>query len=421
MAARIRRRSVLQAVGASLALTTLPAWIPGGAGRAPAARPRRFVAIGTFLGLYGPEFFPRGVGQGAELPRLLEPLEGLRGRFTVFSGLDHRAPNGHANWRNFLTGARVEGASFDQVLAARVGDATRLRSLELTCGNPSTNGKMCFTPDGVSLPLIGRPSQVYDRLFVTGARRDKLRSDLASSGAVLDLARADARRLERRLSGGDATKLSEYGTSVDDVERELQRQAAWLEGPGTRVDYELPAVDPIAPSLSLECERIQYDLMALALETDQTRVISLLLPGEGQVFTLDGQRMPTSYHGLSHHGHDPGRVEGYVRVGTEHTRNLARFLARLDAVELDDGRTLLDDTIVLFGSGMGDAHTHSNAELPILVAGGGLPHRGHVAIDRDDPDAPLLGSLFITLARRLGVELDGFAGTERSLDEVFPA
>ncbi len=410
------RRTFLRAAGASIALPMLASL---GAARATPTPAKRLVCIGAFLGFHGPDFFPATTGRDIELPRILAPLARHRSRWTVFSGLDHRAPHGHHNWRNFLTGPSVAGASFDQLVAGQVGDRTRLASLQVTCGNASDDGQISFTPEALALPLIGRPTVLFETLFIPAATRARMRGHLASGGSVLDQVRHDAKRLEHQAGAEDAAVLDEFFTAVRGVEQDLQKRQAWLDRPAPVVDIAAPTFDPVAPALSLECESMMYDLIALALRTDTTRVVSFLLPGEGQVFTLDGEPMMTSYHGLSHHGYDPARMDGYARIGVEHTRRLATFLDALATTNDASGQPLLDTTVVLFGSGMGDAHRHANDKLPILVAGGGFDHGGHVAIPRSGPDddAPRLGDLFLTLGRRLGVDLPHFAGATRSLDD----
>lgn len=410
------RRAFLRASAASLALPALGPL----ARAAPTPTPAlRLVCIGTFLGFHGPEFFPADVGRDGELPRILAPLERHRGRFTVFSGLDHRAGNGHHNWHNLLTGPSVEHASFDQLVAARIGHRTRLASLQVTCGNATEAGRLSFSDDGVALPPIGRPTVLYDTLFVPPDERARRRRHADGGGAVLDRVARDLDGLGAQVSAGEASVVDAFSSALAGVEGRLAKRRAWLDRPAPVADVPRPTFDPVSPALSLECESRMYELLACALAVDATRVATFVIPGEGQVFTLDGTPMITSYHGLSHHGYDPARIDGYVRIGVEHTRRLAAFLDVLATTPDADGRPLLDSTIVLYGSGMGDAHRHANDRLPILVAGGGFDHRGHVAIPRRGPDddAPRLGDLFLTLARRMDVDLPHFAGVTQSLDD----
>ena len=309
------------------------------------------------------------------------------------------------------------GDRFDQIVAGSIGDATRISSLELACG--AANGtRMSFTTGGIALPTIDRPSVLYSKMFGVGMDKRRQEYLLDSHLSVLDLVLDDAKRLQNRINGADRAKLAEYFSSVREVERKLQKQRQWLKKPRPEVDFRLPDFDPIAPALLLECEEIMYDLIGLALQTDSTRVISLLIPGAGQVFTLEGRPLVAGYHGLSHHNNDPGKVRDLVRVDIQHARNLGRLLRKLQETKDEQDRALLDSTIVLFGSGMGDASVHSNRNLPILVAGGGLKHGKHIRLDPEDSGQPvLLGDLFLTLMQQLGVEIDTFGGASRNLNQ----
>ena len=215
-------------------------------------------------------------------------------------------------------------------------------------------------------------------------------------------------------------KLDEYFASVRDVEKRMERQLNALKQPVPEVDIVMPDYDPVAPNLMLECESLMYDLMALALETDSSRVISLYLGGLGQVFTIDGQTLQAGYHALSHHGNDPDKIRELVMVEIEHMKCLSRFISQLKQKSDAEGRPLLDSTLVLFGTGMGDASRHANSDLPTLVAGGGLKHGRHLAFDKDDPKQAdiVLGDLYLTLMHQLGMESDTFSNASKNLDHL---
>ncbi len=349
---------------------------------------------------------------------VLKPLEDLRKDFSIFSGLDHRAPNGHKNWKNYLTGKSTPSISFDQIAAKAIGEQTRFESLQVTCGSFG-DSLMSFTKEGIPLPAIDRPSVLYKHLFSSGT--DKARMDylLDSGGSVLDLALDEASTLQREVTNRDAAKLDEYFTSVREVEKKLQKRREWLKVPTPKVDFQLPEFDPVAPDLSLECESIMYNLMALALETDSTRVISFLLPGQGQVFTIDGEKLSAGYHGLSHHGNDPAKISEFNRVGQEHVMRFGNFLRQLNEKKDIEGKPLLDTTAVLFGSGMGDSNTHNNSQLPIVLAGGAFKHGAHHDIDRENESksTPLLGDLFLTVLESMGLEEDSFAKANRNMND----
>ena len=414
----MKRRAFLQVSSMGLALPLLESF-----GHTALAAPRstpvkRLVSIGVYLGFHTPSWFPKKPGRDYETSEVLAPIDDLQRDFTLFSGLDHRAPNGHKNWFNYLTGG-TRSVSFDQVVAASVGRQTRFASLQITCGAPPANGQMCFTKEGIALPPIGRPSVLFGKLFSSDSDKARMEYMLDSGRSVLDLVLKEARTLQGQVNARDRKKLDEYLSSVREVEKKVQKQREWLKKPAPKVDFKLPKFDPIAPDLTLECETIMYDLMALALETDSTRVISIILPGSGQVFTIDNERLSSGYHGLSHHGNDPEKIADFNKIGREHVTRFGNFVRRLKETKDPDGRPVLDTTAVLYGSGMGDANTHNNSRLPILVAGGPFKHGAYHAIDRDNPTSttPVLGDLFITLMQSMGVEVDRFAKAKRNMNE----
>jgi len=412
---RLGRRQFLRAGATVVALPVLEAF---GASAVATQGPRNFVAIGTYLGWHQNAFFPKQVGHDYELSPTLTPLAGLRDQFTVFSGLDHRAPNGHNAWSNFLCGMNPGSWSLDQMIADSIGQKTRYPSIELTAGSGEGPQAMSFTKQGVGLPQIDRPSVLYRRLFTSDADRARTEYLLTSGESSLDMVLDDANRLQRSLGPRDRAKLDEYFESLRAVEKRMERQIAALNEPAATTTYKLPDYDPITPNLQIEAEGILYDLMALALESGQTRVMTMFLHGLGQVFSLDGRQLVAGYHGLSHHGNDPVMIRDLVAIETAHIHCLAAFLKQLQDKKTPEGKSLLDDTIVLVGTGMGDASRHSNTNLPTLVAGGGLKHGSHVAVDPKQAGAPLLGDLYVTLLQRLGVETERFSNASKNMNEV---
>ena len=308
--------------------------------------------------------------------------------------------------------------SLDQIIADTIGQQTRYPSIELTAGSGEGPQAMSFTKQGVGLPQIDRPSVLYRKLFSSHTDRARSAYLLDSGASALDMVLDDATRLQRSLGGRDRAKLEEYFESLRAVEKRMMRQRVALDQPTATTPYTLPDYDPITPNLQIEAEGILYDLMALALESGQTRVLSLFLHGLGQVFSLDGRQLVAGYHGLSHHGNDPVMIRDLIAIETAHIHCLAGFLRQLQTKKTPEGKTLFDDKIVLVGTGMGDASRHSNANLPTLVAGGGLKHGSHVAIDHKQPGAPLLGDLYITLLQRLEVETDRFSNATKNMNEV---
>ena len=416
MQLRTSRRQLLQAAGISIALPLLESQAVADSGAKQDSAPaKRLVVIGTYLGFYQKAFFPEQSGHGYEMSPLLKPVESLRDEFTVFSGLDHRASNGHKNWSTFLTGQKLGGASLDQLVAEEVGTTTRFRSLEISAGKISR--PMSYTRGGVPLPNIERPSVLYKKLFASPEDQARMDYLLASGQSALDKVLDEAKRLQRHVTPRDRQKLDEYFTAVRDVERRVQRQQAGSSESIPTVDYQLPEFDPIAPTLMLECEQVMYDLIALALQTDSTRVMTMNIGGLGQVFTLDGQTLRAGYHALSHHGNDPEKIRDLVRVELEHIRKMAGFLEQLKQKTDEHDRPLLDSTIVLLGTGMGDSSRHANDNLPTFVAGGSLKHGQHIAVDPDKTRAPLLGDLYLTLMQQLGMEVDEFSNASQNMNQ----
>ena len=418
-----RRRFIRSSSSLALSLPLLESWRPLSAAeerKSSAVAPpvRRLVTIGTYLGFHTPSWFPKTAGRDYAMSSVLSPLKEFRERFSLFSGLDHRAPNGHKNWKNYLTGKGTPGISLDQMVAEKIGDQSRFSSLQVTCGSPG-EAQMSFTKEGIALPAIGRPSVLYGKLFSSDSDKARMEYILESNGSALDLVLEEARALKRQVSARDAEKLEEYFSSVRDVEKKVQKQRKWLEVPTAKVDFDLPDYDPVAPDLSLECEAIMYELIALALETDSTRVVSMLVPGQGQVFTIDGEKLSAGYHGLSHHGNDPDKIAEFNQVGTEHVRRFGGFLRHLAEKKDANDRPLLESTAVLYGSGMGDANTHNNSRLPILLAGGGFKHGVHHAIDRtkETSTTPLLGDLYLSIMEAMGVEQDRFIKAQRNMND----
>ena len=412
----MNRRNFLNAAGISLALPALESF----AATVPKVdRPRNFVAIGTYLGWHQKAFYPKEVGRDYTTPATLKPLEAYKDEFTIFSGLDHRAPNGHKNWPNFLCGQSPKSYSVDQMIVDRIGGKSRIPSIQAVAGAGEGAKSMSFTKQGVGLPMTQRPSVLYKQLFPSKADRARTEYLLQSGRSALDEVAADALALQKSLPGSDSAQLDQYFTSLRAVEKRMGQQLAIINDPVPQPDYKLPNYDPITPNLQMEAEAIFYDLIALALETESSRVVSLFLDGLGQVFSIDGKALGAGYHGLSHHGNDPAMIQDLVTIETAHIHCLAGFLRQLQEKKTATGKSLLEDTIVLVGTGMGDASRHSNRDLPTMVLGGGFQHQGHLAFDAGKSSSPLLGDLYITLMQKMGLEVGEFSNANRNLNGQF--
>jgi hypothetical protein len=416
----LNRRQFLRAVGVSLALPALGSLprLSGATGIAGhAAKAKRLVCVGANLGLHAPSLFPKETGSEYSITPLLKDLIRHKDQLSLFSGLDHRAPNGHKNWDNYLSGRQAGEITLDQIAAKKIGGNTRFESLQISAGRGSFRQKMVFNEQGIPLPMIERPSVVYQKLFGLPADVDRTEYLLKSGNSSLDKVTSEARQLQNRVSTDDKHKLEEYFSSVRDLEKRMARQLKGLHEPRPDVNYQLPEHDPIAPTLMLENQALMYDLIALALETDSTRVITMMLPGLGQVFTIKGEMLSAGYHALSHHGNNPSMITDLIKIESQHMKLFAGFIDQLKTKKDAEDNPLIDSTFVMWGAGMGDSSRHSNANLPILLAGGGLKHGSHHAFDRDDSSAPLLGDLYITMLQQLGLEKDSFSNASHNMNQ----
>jgi hypothetical protein len=416
---KLNRRTFLRAAGVSLALPALDALAPAQAGAAP---PRRMVCICAPLGLHAPHFFPQQSGQNYQLTPYLEVLRALRDDLTVISGLAHpQVGPSHDSIYSFLTAAPYperrggfrNSVSCDQLAAGHIGDQTRFPSLVLSCEGFS----LSWTRSGAIVPSDSFPASVFTRLFIDGRpdeRAAQIRR-LRDGRSILDAVGEQARSLDARLGSGDREKLDEYFNSVRELERGLARAEEWSQRPRPRVDVP-PPQNNLNPADVVGKARLMFDLIHLALQTDSSRLVTLLLLGTSLVPPVAGVSL--GHHDLSHHGQDPGKIAQLRAVELEVMRTFATFLARLK--ETREGESnLLDRTMVFFSSNLGNASSHSTRNLPVLLAGGGFRHGRHLVFDANDP--PPLANLYVTMLQRLGVDVDRFGSSTGTLDGLVVA
>jgi hypothetical protein len=421
------RRAVLRGAGVALGLPLLEAMRPafGSATRAAANRdepPRRMVVVQTNMGIMPDLFFPEQAGRDYQPSPYLELLAPLLDDLTVFSGLSHPAVDGgHANERSFLTGApHPAGAAFrnsisvDQAAAEQLGAATRFPCLVVSCANSSNNG-MSYTRSGVNIPAESKPAQLYRQLFVQGSPEEvaaRVR-DLQNGRSLLDTVRERARRLEKSAGAIDRERLDQYFTSIRELEQQLLQSESWQTKPKPRVDLTEPK-ETTDPSQLITRLKSTLDVLRVALETDSTRVISLFIQPLGVLSELAGVESET--HSLTHHGNRPEMVSELRIIEEAQLAALRDFLLGLKNAD-EAGTTLLDRTSVLYGTCMGNANGHTNQNWPMLLAGGGFRHGRHLAFDPKNNEP--IAKLFISMLRRLGLEVDQFAsqsGTLRGLE-----
>lgn len=414
---RTERRQFLRAAGIALALPALDAFSPARASAATGEPRRRMVCICTPLGLYAPHFFPEKTGKEYELTPYLELLQDYREDFTVISGLAHAGMSSgfaHQATASFLTGVPGAGRpgfrnsiSVDQLAAEHIGQRTRFPSLTLS----GEGLGLSWTRTGAIVPADNSPSKVFARLFLEG-RPDEVQAQvrrLAEGRSILDDVREQADLLRTDLGAGDRDKLDEYLTSVRELEQQLIEDEAWCKTPKPKVDVPPPQDIPNAADL-IGRTRLLFDLTHLALQTDSTRLVTIMLAGSTYAPPIPGVSL--GHHDLSHHGKDPGKLEQLKIVELETMKTVRDLLAKLKESK-EDGGSLLDRTIVFLGSNLGDASSHSVKNLPVLLAGGGFRHGQHLAFDPQNP--PPLCNLYVSMLQRLGIETDKFGTSTGTL------
>jgi hypothetical protein len=420
----ISRRRFLQGAGVAMALPLLDAMQARKASAASAATPRRLFGICNNLGLRPDLFFPSGAGRDYVASPYLELLKAHRNDFTVISGVSHpNVDGGHPSDISFLTAAPHPASSsfrntisLDQYVAERIGTLTRFPSLTLAV-NGAARG-LSWTGAGVAIPPEERAAEVFNQLFLQGTP-EQIEAQvhrLDTGRSILDAVGTQAKALEREVGARDRNRLEQYFSSVRDLEHRLQESREWERRPKPVVNVAAPA-EFTNPAQYMDKLEAFYDLARLAFETDSTRAITLMLNSVATpVVNIPGETITDSYHNLSHHGKADEKL-AQLRVLDEcHMKLLAALFTGLKSVR-EGGETLLDRTMILYGSNLGDANSHSTINLPTLFAGGGFRHGQHLAFDRAQ-NYPL-PNLFVSMLQRMGLEEDKFAsstGTMRGLE-----
>ncbi|MCB1210210.1 MAG: DUF1552 domain-containing protein, partial [Verrucomicrobiales bacterium] len=284
---------------------------------------------------------------------------------------------------------------------------TRFPSMILGTGSES----LSWSASGVPLPAESSPSRAFSNLFVDGsaAEVDAQVRDLKRGRSILDTVLGQAKKLRGSLGHRDQEKLDEYFAAVRDLEGQLVQNEEWVHRPKPKIDAK-PPTDIQRRTDAIGKMKLLQDLVVLALQTDSTRTVTMRLSGMNAVPDIEG--VTQDWHNLSHHGQDPAKIEELKVIEVAEFKALGSFIGRLKAVQ-ENGRSLLDETAVLFGSNLGNASAHNTANLPILLAGGGYKHGRHIAID---PQKQVFSNLFVSLAQRMGVETDKFGFSTGVLD-----
>ncbi|MEI6053143.1 MAG: DUF1552 domain-containing protein [Opitutaceae bacterium] len=425
----LSRRQFLRGAGIVLSLPLLDSMLPTLARRQAAndaaTKPRRMLAICNNLGLVPEQFFPTTTGRNYTLSPYLQMLKEHRDDFTVFSGVSHPdVDGGHPADICFLTAAPHPGSggfrntiSLDQYIAERIGYRTRFPSLTLGVNVAQGSRSLSWTGSGVLIPCEEKASDVFRRLFIQGSPAEvnaQLRKlDLGRS--ILDAVAGQAKDLQRGVTARDRDRLDQYFTSVRDLEQRMQMSKEWERKPKPQIDAPVP-LDPASPREYMDKVKLMYDMARLAFETDSTRSISLMLDSVNSPAIEFGDHKSTdAYHNLSHHGKSTEKLAQLKAIDEWHMKLLNQLFTDLKNVR-ENGETLLDRSMILYGSNLGNANTHVTTNLPTLFAGGGFRHGQHLAFDKDR-NYPL-PNLFVSMLQRMGLESDKFAtstGTMRGL------
>ena len=437
----IDRRHALRAMGTCIALPMLECMIPLKA-KEKTETPRRSAFMYLANGVHSLNYQITKPGKDYTFSRSLKPLEKFRNVITPISGLHHPGSLGHHHncIDIFLTGAKIGAAhrntiSVDQQMAQISGQHTRYPSMEIAL----TQGSLAWTADGVQLPAQRRCSQIFASLFEEpkggiAAQRKALRR----KASVLDDNLAEVRALSQKMGTADKGRLDQYLTSVREAEIRTRRADNWLDTPLPKIseaDRKRTNRD-IAKTQAGDYFRTVYDLMVLAFQTDVTRVATFSLGGEGDAFAIPEIGITESRHQLSHHGGDEGYMEKLTNYDTFAIEQFGYFLTRLSETKDLNGKSLLGSTMSLFGSGMSYGHSHGNANLPLVLAGGtdlGLKHGSHLDFNQGHFDGYTLdkpgdhyrlcsrpantdahmSNLLLLMAQKMGVETDQFGDSNK--------
>lgn len=438
----LSRRTFLRGAGTALALPLLDAMIPSMTALAQTpASPERLRRLGYVyipMGCDGSRWTPPD-GRGAldKLSFILDPLTPVKKHVTVLGNLELRNayPGTHATSNSaFLSAARARltesadyhlGTTADQIAARQLGRDTQLPSLELsmdlmTLAGQCDNGYACVYHNCLSwsspttpLPSEAHPRIVFERLFGDGATAAERRASLKKRASLLDSVMDEFTQLNKQLGPADRARVSQYLDAIREVERRIERAEANAAANPVR-DVERPVG---VPASYADHARLMFDLQVLAFQADVTRVITFQLARETSNRTYPEIGVSDPHHPLTHHGNDPKKIEKVARINRFHVSLFAEFLAKLRDTPEGSG-TLLDHSLLLYGSGMGNPNRHDHDNLPILVAGGAagrMKGGKHIRFAKPTP----LANLHLTLLNKVGVRLDSFGDSRGKVEELF--
>ncbi|MGL5018561.1 MAG: DUF1552 domain-containing protein [Luteolibacter sp.] len=435
----LSRRTFLRGIGATVSLPFLDAMVPAAAAmNRVAVRPAKrlgyvFIPMGSDINRWTPD----GIGKLDKLSPILSPLEAIKQHISVISNLELQPayPGTHATSNaSFLSAARAKrtesadyylGITADQIAARHLGQDTAIPSLELSMDLMETvgqcdNGYACVYQNNLSwstpttpLPAEAHPRLVFESLFGEGGSAKERAATRQRRASLLDAVRSDLSSLRKELGQADRSRVDDFLESVRDVERRIQlAEKTAQENPNRDVERPIGV-----PDSYVEHARLMFDLQLLAFQGDITRVSTFQLARETSNRTYPEIGVTDPHHPLSHHGNDPDKIERMSRINKHHVSLFAEFVGKLAATPEGDG-SLLDNSLLLYGSGMGNPNLHDHTNLPILVAGGasaGMAGGRHIRYDEPTP----LANLHLTLLEKAGLDLDAFGDSNGLVDPFF--
>jgi hypothetical protein len=413
---RADRRTFLRASGVGLALPILDAFLPNGVRAAQEKIPQRLVCICTTLGLHAPFLFPESGGTDFESTPYLKILDSHRGDLTLINGISHpdqSGADGHSSAMTWLTAARHPGLagfknsiSIDQLLASKIGLETRFPSLQLSTDGSSQS----YTSSGIMIPGEQSPSRMFTKLFLEGTAeaKDAQIQKLREGKSIMDTVRDETRQFRNQIGKEDRKKLEEYLHSVREMEQRLSSAEAWVHKPKPKVDAEVP--QDIKENKDLIGQmQLLFELIPLALQTDSTRLITVMVQGRNDVPPIPG--VSIDHHNLSHHGQDSQKIQQLRLIEEAQMHAFDKLLTALSRKQEGASR-LLDSTSVVFGSNLGNANSHDTKNIPLLLAGGKFRHGQHLILDREK-NTPFC-NLFVQVAQQMGHEIEQFGSSSGS-------
>jgi len=440
------RRTFLRGLGVSLALPFLECMMPVLKAAPVGGAVRRMVFFYMPNGMDMENWTPKSTGGTYELPMILQPLQPYKANFSVLTGLGHNNARGlgdgagdHARANAaFLTGAHPRktagadisvGISADQVAALQIGKNTRLPSLELSCESSSRQAGACdsgyacvyqhnisWRNENTPMPPLGDPRIVFERLFTNEEDPDLAAGKAlreSCRGSILDVVREDAKAFQSRLGATDRRKMDEYLTGLRETEVAIQQEAKFRATAAKPSDMEKPEG---IPSDFTEHVRIMYDLLAFALQTDATRIATMMVQHDGSNRAYPFIGVSEGHHDLSHHGNSPEKKEKIAKINRFHMEQFGYFLGKLKAMREGSG-SVLDNSMIVCGSGIADGNAHAHHELPVILAGGGggtLQPGRHVRYEKDTP----MTNLYMSLFEKMGVKADRMGDSSGVLKNI---